>query len=434
MVRQAMMIGVVKKSSVGLFFSVLLIATYAMNYPLFLGLRPVDIILILFAVWGLLNHGVRSRALLALILMFGVLYFVSMVYGILRIGIIQPRNFAFVYKYSVLFLCIWLVLSSRLQEQQAKFLLKLLLVSFIAIIAYEYLSLYRFLTKYPNLVHKFRPNFPFTDPFPSEERGYLGDAHLFAAYISTGLLAIILSRQYGLLRIGVPFYCLLVAVVFAGMLLTGSRNGIVTFTATVVLCGLLGLAKKLTESKNLARMKRASLQFVFVGVVGVAGLTTLYIQYGTQQDLAKRLLRRAVYFSLSEDESYLGRMRKFSVARDLVLDGPVIIGPGLQSASRSFFDGAVPSILVSAGLGGVCVYATIVVASFAILYKKAAQNQRMKEFQILFFVSLNYILANLITEFFLVSRSVIPFAVFWGLIAGLIHMPPCSRPAATEAK
>jgi len=424
---------VVKKSSVCVLFSAILIATYAVNYSLFLGLRPVDIVLILFAAWGVLNNGIRSRTLLILILTFGILYLLSTVYGVLRIGIIQPNNFAFIYKYSILFVCIWLVLSSRLHEQQIKFLLKILFFSFLAIIAYEYLSLYRLRTEYPELVHTFRPSFPFTDPLPFEGSGYLGDAHLLAAYISTGLLAIIFSRQYGLLRIGLPFYSLLLVVVFSGMLLTGSRNGIVTFSATVVLCGFLGLTKKIAASKNLVRIKRASLQLVFVGLVGVAALTALYIKYGTQQNLAKRLLRRAVYFSLSEDQSYLGRVRKFTTAWDLVMDGPVIIGPGLQSASRPFFDGAVPSILVGAGLGGVCVYAAIIVASLAILHKKATQNRRLKEFQILFFVSLNYFFANIITEFFLVSRSVIPFAVFWGLIAKLIHIPLCSPPAATEA-
>jgi len=426
------MTGVVKKSSVSLFFSVLLVATYAVNYPLFLGLRPVDIVLILFAAWGVLNNGIRSRALLILIMTFGVLYFLSTLYGVLRIGIIEPKNFAFIYKYSILFVCIWLVFSSEFHEQQVKFLLKFLFFSFLVIIAYEYLSLYRCKSEYPELVHTFRPNFPFTDPFPSAGGGYLGDAHLFAAYISTGLLAIIFSRQYGLLRIGLPFYSLLLIVVFAGMLLTGSRNGIVTFSATVLLCGFLRLTKRIAARKNLLTIKDASLQLVFVVLVGVAVLLVLYTKYGTQQNVAKRLLRRSVYFSLSEDQSYLGRVRKFTTAGDLVMDGPVIIGPGLQSTSRSFFDGAVPSILVAAGLGGVCVYVAIIVVSLVILHKKATQNQRLKEFQILFFVSLNYFLANLITEFFLVSRSVIPFAVFWALIAKLIYMPLCSPPVATE--
>lgn len=421
---------VVKKSSVFVLFSTLLIATYAINYKVAFNLRPVDIVLILFAIWGVLNNDIKLRSFSLLICIFYILYFLSTIYGVLCIGVVNPQNFVFIYKYSVLFICVWLFLSSRLNERQIRFLLKILFFSFIAVLAYEYVTLYLFKVRYPNLVGTFRPNFPFTDPFPSEGGGYLGDAHLFAAYISTGLLAIIFSRQYGLLRIGLPFYSLLLIVVFAGMLLTGSRNGIVTFSATVVLCGFLGLAKKIAASKNLVRIKRASLQLVFVGLVAVAALTALYIKYGTQQNLAKRLLRRAFYFSLSEDQSYLGRVRKFTAAWDLVLDSPVIIGPGLQSASCSFFDGAVPSILVSAGLGGVCVYATIIVASFAILHKKATQNQRLKEFQILSFVSLNYLLANLITEFFLVSRSVIPFAVFWGLIAKLIHMPLCSPPSS----
>jgi hypothetical protein len=60
---------------------------------------------------------------------------------------------------------------------------------------------------------------------------------------------------------------------------------------------------------------------------------------------------------------------------------------------------------------------------FLDLYRKAVQNQRQEEFLILLFVSLNYILANLITEFFLVSRSVIPFSIFLGLVAKLVLLP-----------
>ena len=60
---------------------------------------------------------------------------------------------------------------------------------------------------------------------------------------------------------------------------------------------------------------------------------------------------------------------------------------------------------------------------FLNLYRKAVQNQRQEEFLILLFVSLNYILANLITEFFLVSRSVIPFSIFLGLVTKLIQKP-----------
>jgi O-antigen ligase len=310
---------------------------------------------------------------------------------------------------------------SGLNERQVKFLLKILFLSFIALITYEYISLYRFKIQHPELAPYFRPNFPFTEPF--YQGGYLGDAHLLAAYISTGLLSIIFCRRYNLLKIGLPFYYILLTVVFIAMLLTGSRNGIVTFVMVIILFALFSAVKLFSSPRLFAPVKRITLYFAFAILIGGAVIIALYMNYSSENDFVTRLLRRTFYFSLSEDQSFLGRVRKFSMACDLVFNGPILIGVGLQSSPLSFFDGAISSILVSSGLIGLIIFISIIVVFFLNLYAKAVQNQRQEEFLILLFVSLNYILANLITEFFLVSRSVIPFSIFLGLVAKLVHLP-----------
>lgn len=416
----------VRRSSVCVFFLTLLISTYAINYPIALSLRPVDIILILFGAWGALNNRVRSRPLVLLIGVFYILYFLSTIYGVLVIGIISPQNFAFIYKYSVLFVCVWLVLSSRLDEQQARFLLKILFFSFLALITYEYISLYRFMIQSPESVRMFRPNFPFTEPFPLHHGGYLGDAHMLAAYVSTGLLALILCKRCGLFQVNFAIYALLLTVVFVGVLLTGSRNGIVTFFTTMVLFTLYLAGKKLSDRKSITRIRRPSFRLVCsVFVCGII-IVVLYMTYGGENDLVGRLLKRAFYFSLSEDQSYLGRVRKLIVACNLVFRGPVFLGVGLQSSPLSFFDGAIGSLLVSTGVSGIFVLAAIITVFLSELHAAAIHNQRQGEFLALFFVSINYIFANLVTEFFVVSRSVIPFAIFLGLTARLVHIPRVS--------
>ena len=407
---------VVKKSSVCALFSILLIATYPINYPIALSLRPVDFIFILFAVWAAFNHSVRTRYLYISISIFYILYFLSTIYGVFFIGIVTPRNFAFIYKYSVLFICVWLFVSSQFNKRQVKFLLKTLFFSFLVIIIFEYIILYKFIVITPKLIRFFRPHFPFTDP-------YFKDSHLLAAYISTGLLAIILCKRYHLLKINLLPYGILVTIVFLAMLLTGSRNGIITFVMTLFAFNFYLLFRKFNVQQNLVRIKRPTLYLAFIVLISATVILGLYMKHGPENDLATRLLKRAFYFDPSEDQSYLGRVRKFIIAYNLVFDGPILIGIGLQSSPLPFFDGAIASILVSTGLTGLFVFAAIIYLFFANLYAKAVQNERKEEFLICFFVSMNYILANLITEFFLVSRSVIPFAIFLGLTTRLVHIP-----------
>ena len=216
---------------------------------------------------------------------------------------------------------------------------------------------------------------------------------------------------------------MLLTIVFIAMLLTGSRNGIVTFFVTIILFNLYLIYKKYSNRRSFTRIKRTNPYLVFIILIYGAVIIALYLNYSGENDFVTRLLKRTFYFSLSEDQSFLGRVRKFGIACDLVFDGPILIGVGLQSSPLTFFDGAIGSILVSSGLIGLIIFISIIVVFFLNLYAKAVQNQRQEEFLILLFVSLNYILANLITEFFLVSRSVIPFSIFLGLVAKLVHLP-----------
>ncbi len=412
---------VVKKSSVCVLFSTLLIVTYPINYPLFLRLRAVDIVFILFAAWGLANNEVKSRQLLALICAFYIFYFLSTLYGVLFVGIVTPNNFIYAYKYSVLFVLLWLILSSKLNEPQINKLLRLLLFSFLFVVTYELISIYA--AMYVG-IGQFRPAFPLTAPFPQKTGGYyVSDAHLLAAYLSTGLLAMILCKYYNLLKIRAPFYYALFIIIFIAMLLTGSRNGIMTFAATIVLFNVYLFRKRLSDVRSLTIVRRTTLQLVFVLAITGIVISLCYLEFRKQSHLPGAILNRAFSLDFLQDESALGRVRKLGVAADLVLDGPVLIGVGLQSAPLRFFDGAIASILVSSGLGGIFIFTTIILIFFVGLYKKAVQNQRGSEFSILFFVSLNYILASLVSEFFLVSRSVIPFALFLGLMAKLIQIP-----------
>jgi len=422
----------VKRASIDFLLMLLLIITYPVNYRLLAGMRPVDVVLLVFAVWGMSQRCIRMTGAYFLLLVFAMLMLLSTWFGILFIGIRHPENFIFFYKYAVPFLCIWLVVSASISERQVCRLLQTLLLSLVFMVIYEFCSLAKMVSASPELVAKFRPNFPFTPPFGSEG-GYLGDAHLLAAYLSTGLVAVFLSHQLGLLKLRLLFYYPLLLSVAVAMLLTGSRNGIVTSGAVVSLFLLSVLMKGLLSENRPLRVTKRSFRLYALVLLLICGMFFVSAECSQRMGKAERILDRAFSFDFSADASVLGRVRKLASAANLVLNGPILIGIGMQSSPRRFFDGALGALLVSAGLLGVFVYAAIPVLFLAGLRTSAKRNGRNAEYVIAFFVTLNYALANLITEFFLVSRSVIPFCILLGLLTRRIRTSSLPMPTSDSA-
>jgi len=337
------------------------------------------------------------------------------------IGVEYPENLIFFYKYGVLFLGTWLIMSSRLTEPQVFCAMRALLVSFVVVVIYVLLTVGQKAIMHPDSIATFRPNFPFTPPV-GEQGGYLGDAHLLAAYLSTGLVAVFLFQETGLLRLH-PLLCDVV-LLLAGtaMVLTGSRNGIVTSAAVLFGFLLVSVRDRLLRVDGLLRIRRNTLRMFICTVLIVGVAWTVGARYADILGKLDRLLTRATSIDFSDDRSAMGRVKKLTAAADIVLDGPVVIGIGMQSSPRRFYDGAVAALLVSSGCMGLGVYAAIIYFFLAGVRREAARNRRKAEYSILLFVTANYILANLITEFFLVSRSVVPFCVFLGLMAKWIHI------------
>ncbi|MGE5294460.1 MAG: hypothetical protein ACM3VT_06490, partial [Solirubrobacterales bacterium] len=375
--------------------------------------------------WGAFHHRLRLGALSLLTGAFGTVVLLSSLYGALFVGIVKPAHFAFFYKYAALFLCTWLIVSSALGEEQIRFLLKMLFLSFLGVIGYEYYSLWNVAARHPELALTFRPNFPFTAAY--ENGGYLGDAHLLAAYLSSGLVAFVLFEHTGLMRMSAVAYYPLLALICGAMLLTGSRNGIVTSGFVFLLLIAFSVGRRFLVGRGITRMSRSSMRMcVGVLILCAAGLV-FYDVYLQDEHSLQRVVARALSFDFVHDQSALGRIRKVGVAAAMVLDGPAVIGIGMQSSHMMFFDSGIGALLVTSGVTGIVLYASIILLFFIGLRKVAGRNGRESEYLGLFFVSLNYVLVNLITEFFLISRSVIPFCIFLGLMAKWIRINKCSH-------
>lgn len=414
-----------RRSTIDVLFILALIVTYAVNIPLFAGIRPVDIVLLLYIVWGLFTHRVRLAGCFLLTILFGTVVLASSLYGSLFVGIINPEHFAFLYKYSIPFFCVWLIISSALDEGQITFLLKALGYSLAAVVAYEYYSLWDIAVHHPELVLGFRPNFPFTPPF--EDGGYLGDAHLLAAYLSTGLVALtLLGRLPTVAMRGIVYYPAL-GLVCVAMVLTGSRNGIVTFVFVFSLVAFWSIAKRFLNGESLTRMSKSSVR-VGGGVLAVGlAILVVYIVYLDQANSLQKVLNRAFSFDFSHDQSALGRIRKLGIAADLILNGPIVIGIGMQSSRLMFFDSGIGAILVTSGMAGIVLYGSILVLFFRNLLRTARRNGRGQEYSAVFCVFANYVLVNLVSEFFLVSRSIIPVSVFLGVMTKWIYTSKCAN-------
>jgi hypothetical protein len=181
--------------------------------------------------------------------------------------------------------------------------------------------------------------------------------------------------------------------------------------------------KRPSAKESFFSIAKPKILFVLAITIIAGTLFFVYKDSFTDAGMFGRLFNRAIHIGFQQDESTLQRVRSMKAAADLVFDGPVFIGVGLQSSPQSFYDGAIASIMVSSGPCGIVIFAGIILTFFVRLGRQAVRNGRVREFTMLFFVAINYLFANLITEFFLVSRSVVPFAVFLGLIGRMIHIP-----------
>lgn len=429
---------------------VLLSATYFINLPIVYALRPVDIIFCLFAAFNIRKLMFRVCPLSVLVITFWVIFFVSIANGIINRGIIQKENFVFIYKYALLFIFLKIILSTNFKEEQITFLIKILFTSLLLMVIYTI-----YLKMFWRNVPFYRPCFPFTKAFPTKSSGYLGDAHLLSAYLSTGLLAFVMCHFYNLFSTTQKKYSFFIfcsAAVMA-LIVTGSRNGVITLGISgilwVIAKGFLALKNqrlcynlKSNLQCNWLHLKRSKKRISSRFVLGTyfAVISVVFLSYSVlweydlrSNKMAKTIdsgryqipqgVSRTFYFNFWDEQSSFGRVQKQLAAYKITSENGLLIGVGMQSCSRRFFDGAIGNLLICSGVLGTVVFIAIILFFLAYMFQKAKENDKIKEFQVLFWVFLNYSLACLITEFFLVSRCVIPFLIFVGLIGRLILAP-----------
>lgn len=385
----------------------LIIISFPMNYNLGFGIRLVDLIIMSFITIILFTSKVHKLSLTFIhFYVFLLLYLLSMAYGIIFIGIESFSNIFFIYKYMLPFLLAYSILKLKFEEQQIYRLIKWFFLIFFLLIIYTYL----YVLVVPG---GGRPSFPFSNDFT-----WGVDAHLFSAYLSNSLLAFIMFASYKY-QLSYTKMFFIFSASFGALLLTGSRTGILTLSIIITVI----LITKFFKSFKTSLIKYRTIFFVLTFILLIPVAVYNYDVINLKDSNIESLINRALNFNLAEDQSSLSRLSKAKTGLEIVNNELIFIGVGMQSTEMVWFDNSIANIVVSSGYLGLIAFILIIISFMKNTYNMAVRHARLKEFTVFFVVFSHYILVNMITEYFLVTRSIVPFIVFISLIVKIISIP-----------
>ncbi len=383
----------------------LLIVTYPINYPLFSIIRIVDIVIILSFAYLLLTGRLSARPISVVI---GVMVplVLSSVWGLALNGLshLSAAGLGFLFKYAELLSLIWVLASLRLEIADRDALLRLSAIVFWVIVLYIYVRIVGPLLGLWSLHLDLRPDFPFT----VQKEMTANAGHLMGAYVATGAtmwIAYLMWRRRKLFVSAVT-----VVVVLGSVLLTGSRGPMITIPVTLLAAVLVNLSGRLRVRTHTLRLLVASLILAaagafFVGRVALVNFTSVTDVFGS---LAERAFRLGL--DPSTDQSVRSRLFKAAIGLDNLMAVGAFLGPG-PFIHPTWFDNGLIRIAHDLGIIG------LVIVVFLVLWLLARALERRWEFGLVPFVGLvTYLVSNLATEFFLVSRSVVPVVVVLWLL------------------
>lgn len=401
----------VKKSSFWFYSILLLILAYPFNIRLLKFLSPPDILFALFFVVAVFWGGLKKSKISPLVHLFFLFMLVSMFIGSLFFGF-SLNYMVFLYKYLVVFVLVWFLLSADLNRKQVIFLLNTMLFTFCFLVLYAYFYQYRVFTGvslYP------RPDFPF-----SSSDGIVGGAHLYGAYLSTGLMAcsaywIFLDKRRTFVWVPLLFLS------FGAILLTGSRAPMI---AILIGYGILTLICFFGKKMAMPIRKLGLLILIVIGIGFV--MSTVFIGKIEVYEKTMVVIDRAIRLSnivSDSDSSVMGRAQKIELGTNTVLNGPVVFGTGVSSTPFVWVDNSVARLIIDAGFGGLALFFAILVVFIANASRIAVKLGNIRLFYVFLIVCITYFVNSISTEFFLVTRSIFPFAILVCLIYKLMETP-----------
>jgi hypothetical protein len=357
------------------------IIVYPINYSIG-GLRLLDVSFLLMFLFSLKFITIRKINLLY-ILPFFIVFTVSILIGnILSDNVINLTRLIFIYKYSFPFLLIMILYNLKLNKLQLKKLLNYTFLSYIFLVLWVYVYLY--LVANGNIHGSFRPSYPLSNDYS------VSDAHLYSSTLSVGLVFFVLFYRYT--NYSKALLLLFLPVSLGAVLLTGSKSGLAIIIISILAYSLLNIKKILSWTP-------------LIFILLILAMAIFYIEIPKNYI---SLLERATTFHI--DESTLSRIIKMFIGIKDAENAFFLVGAGILNSSLIWYDSLIGILMSHSGLLGFLSF-------FFILYvfwlNTMLINVKKNEIKNIFtIVLLGYILANFITEFFLLSRSVFPIIIY----------------------
>jgi len=374
------------------------VVSYPINYSVG-GLRLIDV-LFFIALFVSMPFLTLKKNNLLLVLWFLIVFWMSILLGNLFIGNFSVERIIFVYKYLYPFCLILIFYNLNLSSKQLIFLMKLMFFSHIALSVWVFIYIY--LVSTGQIHGSFRVSFPFSNDYASS------DAHLLSSVLAIG--AVFFTMFFKKLYSSQLIFFVLLVFSISAIVLTGSRTGLLIFIIGICLYSL--------------SIDKKSLSVVFWLLVSIGMGLGLFVSSGVPiPDEIMILTDRIMGTDISTDSSFLGRIEKTGIGLSESGRMYFLLGVGVLHSELVWYDSLVGSLMSHVGLLGSMIF-------IALLFKfwrntVYAAKTKTKSAKIVTIMLLCYVIANLITEYYLVSRSVFPFLVYLLILREYIKLEGC---------
>ena len=358
---------------------------YPVNFSLS-GLRPIDFLFIATFFLSLPFISVKISNLVSS-LIFILILIASIFAGALQEGNFPTERLIFLYKYFFIFGVTLLLFNVTLSAGSLKKLLHLMFLGHLLLSLWVLFYIFAVST---GLIHgALRVSFPFSNDYVTS------DAHLFSTVLGIGsLFFTFMFREVSRSKI---VFTLFVVLSIGALLLTGSRTGIFIYILGIGIYALFAGGRGL-----------------IIGLVSlllcVVAALVLPSMIGSAPEQVIALADRVISTDVTSDSSFAGRIVKMKVGIADAEYSLYLLGIGVLHSSYIWYDSSVGVLLSHVGLLGL-IFSLVLVFRFWVGTISLAKGFRRNSvvFTIIVFC---YVVANAVTEYFLISRSVFPFLIY----------------------
>lgn len=363
---------------------ILSIMTYPINYS-WQNLRLLDIFSIVMFLIALPFVSIKKENLVIVSLFF-VIFFFSILIGTFSVVEFDSKRLIFIYKYLYPFLLVLVFYNLNLNRFQLKTVVKYMFFTHMFLVIWVYVYIY--MVSVDQIHGSFRPSFPFSNDMMTS------DAHLYSATLAIGL--IFFTMYYKYTRYSLVAFLIFLLFSLGSILLTGSRSGIIVFMLAMSIYMLLNKKRIIYFILSIV-----SLPLFFLGVNYFE--MSLPVEYF-------RGLDRILSTDIFNDSSFLSRISKSLIGINDSKEAYFLLGIGSLHSTLVWYDSLIGILMSHTGLLGSIVF-FLVLNKFRKNnnYLNSKNNEMKNNFLI---ILTSYIFINLITEFFLVARSVFPLLVY----------------------